>query len=238
MNKDQKQMPPRCPTLRILVGSCAAVAAVLVALLVVLAPRLIKDAKLRAMMADVKAGKSTAVFAPDPSLLEDALKDREFAARLNLVGIESKSTINDDRLSLLKRFPNLQAIWIEYAGNADVFLEHIQGMASLEELCFHHAHFSAAGARFLAGFPRLKRLRHDRATDETLSQIRDLTQLEELEINYGEVSDAALEHLKHLTRLKKLDLWYTGLSNQAIASLQKALPNCTISVNQAGRRGD
>ncbi len=234
MNENEKPKPSKSRKSRLFVGSCIAVAVVVLTVLILLAPKLIKDAKLRALMADVKAGTRTTVRDPDPSLLEDSLQDAEFASGVREVLITSSRTIDDSRLSLLKQFPNLQVIWIEYAGDADVFLEHIQGMASLEELSFHHSRFSATGARSLHSFPQLKRLQLDQATDATLGQIGELTQLQALNIAYGDVSDAGLEHLKHLTQLKSLDLWYTGFTRQGIAGLQKALPNCKITVDKAG----
>jgi hypothetical protein len=230
---NDKPKSPQSWKFRLFVGLCI-VAVVLLTVLIFLAPKLIKDAKLRAFMADVKAGERTTVFGPDPGLLEDSLQDREFASAVRKVVITSHRTIDDHRFSCLKRFPNLQVIWIEYAGDADAFLEHIQGMASLEELGFHHAQFSATGAKLLRSFPRLKRLQLDRATDATLGQIEELPQLEALNIAYGHVSDAGLEHLKHLTQLKRLDLWYTGFTQQGIASFQQALPKCKVTVNEAG----
>jgi hypothetical protein len=234
----EKPQSSKSQRFRIFVGSCIAAAVILLTVLILLAPRLIKDAKLRALMADVKAGKRTAMRDPDPSLLDDSLQDREFTSGVREVLITSSRTIDDSRLSLLQRFPNLQTIRIEYAGDADAFLEHIHGMASLEELCFHNARFSAAGAKRLGSFPRLKRLSLDQATDATLRQIRELRQLEELEIAYGDVTDAGLEHLKHLTQLKALDLWYTGFTKQGITNLQQALPNCRIAVNEAGGKDE
>jgi hypothetical protein len=237
MNETEMLKSPKSQKPRMIIGSCVAVAVILLAVLLFLAPKLVKDAKLRALMADVKAGKTTTVFRLDPCLLEDSLQDSEFTSGVEKVYVTNVHEINDSRLSLLKQFPNLQVIWIDYVGDADVFLEQIQGMASLEELGFHHACFSATGAKVLGSLPRLKRLRLDRATDATLGQIRELTQLQELEISYGDVSDAGLEHLKHLTQLKHLDLWYTGFTKQGIARLKKSLPNCKITVDEAGGEG-
>jgi hypothetical protein len=201
-----------------------------IAVLVVVVPVMIRNAKLRAFMADVKAGKSALVTDPDPDCMEDYLRDRDFASRLMRIHVTSSRTISDGRLASLKQFPNLQVIWIEYVEDTDAFLEKIEGMPRLEELAFHHSRFSAAGAKSLSTFPSLKCLRLDRATDTTLRQIRDLTQLQELEIDYGHVTDAGLEHLKRLIRLKRLNLWYTGFSAKGIADLRGALPHCEIVV--------
>jgi len=137
---NEKPKSARSQRFRIFVGSCIAVAVILLTVLIFLAPKLIKDAKLRALMADVKAGKRTTVIDPDPSLLEDSLQDRE----------------------------------------------------------------------------------------------AELKQLQELEVADGDVTDAGLEHLKHLTQLKELDLCYTVFTKQGIADLQKALPNCKITIDEAG----
>jgi hypothetical protein len=232
MAEDEKPGLPRNWKSWISVCSCAFAAVVLLTVLIMVIPKLLKEARLRALMANVKAGTSTGVCDPDPNLLDASLQDGEFASRLRMVSITSSRAIDDNRLALLKRFPNLEVIQIEYVGNADVFLEHIQGMASLEEMRLHHSWFSARGAHPLSTLPQPKRLCLDRATDVTLGQIRDLKQLQELEIAYGDVTDAGLEHLKHLTQLKPINLWHTGFTKQSIAELRNALPNCEVTVDK------
>ena len=54
--------------------------------------------------------------------------------------------------------------------------------------------------------------------------------LQELRLKGTKITDAGLEHLRALTELQMLHLMFTEITDAGIADLQKALPNCEISV--------
>ena len=187
-------------------------------------------ARLNRQITDIKAGKTDWLIDPDPSRLEDVLKDVACSSRVTWVTITGPR-MSDGRLCHLREFPRLKIIWLEYSHNADAFLRNIHGMTSLEEISFHHAPFSKSGAQHLGSFPHLTRLRLDNVSDATLEDIKGLTQLQLLELDYGDVDDAGLEHLAEFTRLKTLDLVYTTqVTRQGVKKLQRNLPNCKITV--------
>ena len=85
-------------------------------------------------------------------------------------------------------------------------LQNIEGMTSLEELCFLDTHVSPADVRRLGSFPRLTRLWVwvDLSTDADMEDLTRLTQLEEL-------------HLRDIPA-----------TCQRVKKLQEALPKCKI----------
>jgi hypothetical protein len=66
------------------------------------------------------------------------------------------------------------------------------------------------------------------ATDDTLSQLAWLSDLEEIVLSGTEVTDAGLQDLKGLTRLKRVCLGRTRVTEAGISDLQQALPGLTI----------
>jgi hypothetical protein len=81
---------------------------------------------------------------------------------------------------------------------------------------------------------RFRQLRHltlagTGITDASLSHLCALkNKLEMLDLSETKISDAGLPHLRCLTALKTLRLQNTATSLQGMATLQQALPNCTI----------
>ena len=66
-------------------------------------------------------------------------------------------------------------------------------------------------------------------TDTDVENLKGLTQLKELGLNYTSVTDNGLEHLKGLKQLQQLDLrGTTKVTDVGVEKLQQALPNCKI----------
>lgn len=188
------------------------------------------QARLKRQIADIKEGKTDWLIDPDPDRLGTVLKDVECSSKVRWVTVTGLN-MSDGRFARLREFPRLSIIWLEYGRSADVFLQNMRGMTTLEELSFHHAPFSELGAQHLRSFPRLTRLRIDNAKNATLKNLRGLTQLQLLEIDYGDIDDAGLESLADLSQLQTLDLVYaTNVTSAGIKTLQKKLPQCKITV--------
>jgi Ran GTPase-activating protein (RanGAP) involved in mRNA processing and transport len=60
--------------------------------------------------------------------------------------------------------------------------------------------------------------------------LKELTNLKFLHLRNTQISDAGLVHLKGLTKLERLDLRDTQVTDAGVSELQKALPNCKISL--------
>ena len=65
--------------------------------------------------------------------------------------------------------------------------------------------------------------------DAALEQLKELTQLQRLDLSDTHVTDAGLEHLKGFTQLQSLNLNETAVSKEGVKKLQQALPKCKIS---------
>ena len=61
-----------------------------------------------------------------------------------------------------------------------------------------------------------------------LEHLKDLSRLETLDLSGTNVTDAGLDHLRGLTNLQSLDLSGTSVTKAAIANLRMSLPNLKI----------
>ena len=73
-------------------------------------------------------------------------------------------------------------------------------------------------------------LRRSRVTDDDLQLLQDVPHLQILRLWQSTITDAGLRHIAKLKGLKRLILIHTKVTNAGIAKLQKALPNCTITI--------
>lgn len=71
-------------------------------------------------------------------------------------------------------------------------------------------------------------LQGTQANDRTLSQLRWLANLRQLDLSRTQISDEGLVDLQSLTRLRDLDLRDTEVTTARVAELQRALPNTRI----------
>ena len=69
-------------------------------------------------------------------------------------------------------------------------------------------------------------------TDAGLEHLKELTNLEWLDLNYTQVTDAGLEQVIGLTNLEEIFLRNTQVTAEGRAMLRKALPNCEIDPHQ------
>ncbi len=70
---------------------------------------------------------------------------------------------------------------------------------------------------------------YGRGSDELLSELRSLPDVQRLTVAGPRVTDAGLEHLAALTELAELKLYGTHVTDAGVAKLQQALPNCKIT---------
>ncbi len=82
----------------------------------------------------------------------------------------------------------------------------------------------------LRGLPNLESLEihSPKITDAALEHLRTLTALKKLDLRSTNVTDAGLEHLKGLTKLKTLNLHETKVTHEGVKALEQALPQCKI----------
>ncbi len=85
-------------------------------------------------------------------------------------------------------------------------------------------------ATYLKDLADLERLNlySTQVTDAGLRHFKGLTNLESLSLDDTQVTDAGLEHLKDLANLETLFLYSTQVTPEGVKKLQEALPNCKI----------
>jgi hypothetical protein len=123
---------------------------------------------------------------------------------------------HDDVLSALDSFFRLKVLHLGSRQATDEVLEHIKGLAHLEELYVDQpSEVTDAGVAHLERLTKLKDLYISRCqmTDVGLSHLKGLTRLERLAIQCNSISDRGLAYLESLDKLQEL---YLGLSNREI----------------------
>ncbi len=82
----------------------------------------------------------------------------------------------------------------------------------------------------LCGLPNLEsvEIHSPKITDAGVGHLRTLTALKKLGLRSTNVTDAGLEHLKGLIELKTLNLHGTKVTNEGVKELEQALPQCRI----------
>ena len=110
-------------------------------------------------------------------------------------------------------------------------LEFIPLLPRLEEL---ELYINDDGLKHLASMQQLRELHilSDDVTDNGLVYLRDLSNLKLLRIWSASVSARGLSHLTGLSNLRELHLYGKQITEDGVANLRRALPNCTIKVNQ------
>lgn len=76
-------------------------------------------------------------------------------------------------------------------------------------------------------------LEGSQVTDAGLEHLKGLGQLQVLTLFNTNVTDAGLEHLKGLGQLQVLNLFMTKVTDTGVKKLQQALPNCKIYLRNA-----
>ncbi|HUG90208.1 MAG TPA: protein kinase [Planctomycetaceae bacterium] len=182
----------------------------------------------------------------------DALPEREFAlisidltaneraagGLQNLAGLSQLRSlklygvrVTDADLEHVGRLDALVHLDLYHAQITDAGLEHIAGLTRLESLSIHHTQVSDAGLAELAGLRELQALNlaATDVSDEGLAHLEPMVELRWLQLSRTRVTDAGLEHLKGFKELSELYLSDLSLSDDAVASLQAALPACSIT---------
>ena len=163
--------------------------------------------------------------------------------------------INDDTLSVVKRFTKLNALMIDEAAITDAGLSRIAGLPlreitlarcfsitdeafqqlgkfdGLRQLVLQGIPLSGSGIQHLQNKRKLVSLRLNETgiEDAAVESLRGLKNLARLELRQTQITDAAVDTLATLSGLKTLDIGRTGISDAGGKRLAKALPQCKIT---------
>jgi hypothetical protein len=118
-------------------------------------------------------------------------------------------------------------------------IERLGGKVTVDEksgdkpvigVSLRHVEVTDAGLKCLKELPQLQLLDldHTQVSDAGLECLKELTQLQLLDLEHTQVTDAGLANLKGLTKLQSLNLEFTRVTGAGMQGLQAVLPNCTI----------
>jgi hypothetical protein len=189
-------------------------------------------ASMMTQVEQIKRGEVKCFVQPDPALVDELLADPECAAKIDELYLGGD--VSDERLGRLRELPNLRCIVMLFAYKPEIFLERLQGMATIEELTLEHSYPSGHGIQCIKSFPKLKSLclPLERDTTGDLSGIKNHPSIEQMVLVRPYCDEQLLSLLKSLPRLHSLTI--EDPDEQGATSfeepLRKALPHCQCSV--------
>ena len=154
--------------------------------------------------------------------------------------------ITDAALAHVAEMTWLKELQIYDTDITDKGLAHLESLRSLEMLILGNAGLrqeyspiSDEGLIHLKELASLKDLYllRTRVTDAGMAHLSDLKTLEALDLTETRITGKGLQYLKEMTSLRDMLLDGEGISEADVKDLEKALPDCKISVRTANSTG-
>lgn len=198
----------------------------------------------------------------DADCIDPALRDLKNLRSLSLRGSRLRSTglanvrcltnleklqfsgahIEDQGLASIKDLTQLRRLWFyECRGITDEGLIHLAGLKNLKWLrlsCEVAGSGQSSKSEFItdSGLEHLKEMSElesldlmgQRITDVGLERVKGLTKIKELYLSGAGITDVGMEHLKGLSHLKYLHLYQTGVTSNGKAALKAKFPKLDI----------
>ncbi len=164
-------------------------------------------------IADIRAGNTNNLHDPSPSLVEEFVSDAACAENIKSLYLSGfGADLSDPRYRELRKLPQLESVFFYCTKSTDIFLSHIEGMASLESIGTELADVSDAGMKHVAKFPNLSKLvlygGSPSVGNAGLAELEGHGSLETIELINTRVSDDGLAVLPTLTNLTTLVLFW------------------------------
>jgi Leucine-rich repeat (LRR) protein len=176
-----------------------------------------------------------------PNITDAGLTHLRSLNRIKKLGLGCP-LITDVGLEHLQALPQLEELELGLPGLSDAGLVHLQSLPRLRELALNKTAITSAGLAQLAALPQLEKLRVwypgvvdltplrglrrlrelmilGQITDVDLLSLKDLAQLERLNVSGTLITDSGLAHLENLRQLKFLNLGRTKATNAGLVHL-------------------
>lgn len=121
---------------------------------------------------------------------------------LNLFGLMS---VKEPGLKHLKKMPKMTNLNLQSTGVTDEGLAGIKDLTQLKSLMLP-----------------------EKISDAGLVHVKNLKDLESLNVYHSTVTDAGLVHFEGLTRLRDLDVGETKVTDAGVSKLKKVLPKLNV----------
>jgi hypothetical protein len=182
---------------------------------------------------EIRAGKIDCLVNPAPEYFNELLADA--ACKANLKTIYLGCDVSDPRLAQLRKLPNLKCIVFFWTENPDIFLEHIAGLSSIQELCFERSSVSRKGIEHIASLPNLKSLCLPlyNLQPKDLENLKNIPMLHNLVLTHVPRDNKLIPILKSLPHLRNLNINCVetkGEDKDFDAMLKNALPDCICKI--------
>jgi internalin A len=158
---------------------------------------------------------------------------KDLAALKNLQALNLRfNQVSDAGLKELTALKNLRILNLGFTYVSDAGLKELAALENLEALELFRTQVTAVGLKELAGLKKLQTLDlgGTQVTDTGLKELSGLKSLQALNLNGTRVTDMGLRELAGLKELRVVDLRGTAVTNAGAKELQKALPDCKISL--------
>jgi hypothetical protein len=148
-----------------------------------------------------------------------------------------RSEVTDRALDQLKHCPQIH--YMDLWANKNITPEAMKYVKKLRRLHTFYSmgtHNSEAGIAHLKELPQLRELligderEESTITNSALKHIGEMKSLQLLSIQSATVTDEGLIYLENLPQLRELTLSNTKVTPEGVKRLQRALPNCEITV--------
>jgi hypothetical protein len=142
------------------------------------------------------------------------------------------TSVSDRGLAHLKSLTNLRTLYLPGTRVAGPGLAELRHLPSLTSISLKGAKLAPDGLKYVAQLEQLESLGLDQTnvTDDQLAELTGLHRLRILWLSSTQVSDAGVEHLQSLRGLQIVHLSDTDVSQEAARELQRALPNCQVTM--------
>jgi hypothetical protein len=193
-------------------------------------------------IAELPSGEFQLVSVTVNQLDDDDLRRLIGLKHLKSLSIVSRR-ISPAAVADLREMPELRFLALRGANLSATYFDALAHLQQVESLEMHNAVPTAAQLATLKSMSRLRKLtiRYIGASlDDAMVGVRQLTQLQSLQLWDAQISDAGLEHLHSLQNLTTLSVRQAGVTQAGLDRLQQALPKCRIitSQNQAPPEDD
>ncbi len=159
--------------------------------------------RMAATVQEVREGRRTSMFRPDPRFLDELFSDPRTAAKLDTLYLYAD--VSDERLGRLRELPNLKQLHFSCPGTAEL-LKRLEGMQSIESVGFEYT-VAPEWLESVATFANLRSLVIDGPVGGVeLDALRGHQRIEELYLKDFDLTERRVAVIRSLPRLKTLTI--------------------------------
>ncbi len=147
------------------------------------------------------------------------------------VNLSNATRLQDKDLAFLKDLPTIRTLNLYHTPTSDQGLAHLKNLREIRVLDIRNTAVTDRGFKHLEGLSELRTLYlGDRITDDGLTSLRNLINLETLTLETRQVTNEGLKHIRELKHLQELDLRVTSITDDGLVHLSSLENLVTLRV--------